>query len=804
MYACASHNGSSYLYDHDPQEAFRSNGVPFDSIDDLAVNAQVVFLSTAGPVPPPVPPAPAATLTSTPESAGTAAATPGDAQSFSPSHAASSFELQGAPLVPTPADMRVTSADQRSSQPLVAADAAFDNDGLKTASVTVDVRGGGGGGGGGGGDRPPQVVVKRCVPRVGAARGGLRKERYVPTDDAPRLLTAPEAGGEVGLEEFKAACTAAFAGAGPVTRVFVVESAPPRAADGSGSSTGPSPKPTCTEAKRAEDVRRAASAAGVIVAAITAATEDVDVTVGAAGAQDKVRGGRANAKPAIPSLREPAAAAAAPEEEQQEQHDGTVAGKSDSGLLQALSSMRRAGSSARWAAAARTDKARSRSAWNQLAVGPAAKKNMGRKRWSQLAEHVNDTSRPYYIFTVAQSLTMVATQLVGMCVCPAVAGLLLACIPMPSEKQCDEGVGSALGFAMGGLSLLSAVSAAFAMTWIKYCHKIVVTLSMAAAWTAATAIVGPAAYMGVQAAVGFPFPLTVLVVLTTVTLATYAFAYPRIPEQLRCQLLVYFNSLVILGALLSVFLINRVLVVTLAEKGARSLLILSVIYPVLVFCGTLDTTRIAEKYHKRCAATVEAFFTFVSSVFQAILFLQVDAEEVNGWLMFFLINITDTSCLVGSGPLMLLALRHNRRLMSQAAAAQPTAEYTLKKWTSDPLKLKPLLIKTYCEVSAKVMFLLTSSFIRYGPMGNGPGFAFLTEPDEVVFRDMVTFTCIEICGWLLCQYGVELYLRRRRLQFTISDAKKKLRQHLAMLTLNNVLITLMLFLWENCANKQLG
>lgn len=78
------------------------------------------------------------------------------------------------------------------------------------------------------------------------------------------------------------------------------------------------------------------------------------------------------------------------------------------------------------------------------------------------------------------------------------------------------------------------------------------------------------------------------------------------------------NSLLILDFFMLVFVVNRLLVLNFGQRDFTSLLVLSIIYPLLVNRSKTDCSRLAEAFNRKSVAVVEAFFTFVSSIFQAL------------------------------------------------------------------------------------------------------------------------------------------------------------------------------------------
>jgi len=85
--------------------------------------------------------------------------------------------------------------------------------------------------------------------------------------------------------------------------------------------------------------------------------------------------------------------------------------------------------------------------------------------------------------------------------------------------------------------------------------------------------------------------------------------------------------------------------------------------------------------------------------------------------------------------------------------------------------LKPLLIKCYCEISAKMTFIPLVLLIRWGPSKGA--YPFVRDISQHDFLNAIFFTFVELCMWITVQYVVEIYLRNQRcqymLQYLLSD-----------------------------------
>jgi len=79
--------------------------------------------------------------------------------------------------------------------------------------------------------------------------------------------------------------------------------------------------------------------------------------------------------------------------------------------------------------------------------------------------------------------------------------------------------------------------------------------------------------------------------------------------------------------------------------------------------------------------------------------------------------------------------------------------------------LKPLLIKCYCEIAAKVTFITLALLIRYGP--SREAYPFIRDVGHEGFAMAMCFTISELVLWAGIQYGVETYLRRQRCQYML-------------------------------------
>ena len=195
----------------------------------------------------------------------------------------------------------------------------------------------------------------------------------------------------------------------------------------------------------------------------------------------------------------------------------------------------------------------------------------------------------------------------------------------------------------------------------------------------------------------------------------------------------------------------------------------------------------AEGYNRKSAAVVEAFFTFLTTMFQCIIFLSIPEVGVSGWAIFAILNSMDILCTMCSGPLMAQIRKKNRRMM-----AESSSDYDLDHWTADPLKLKPLLIKVYSTVSAKVVFLVIAVIVRFSY--NKPAYPFIFSASCIVFDDLVIFTCIEFSFWIIVAVCTEAYLRGKNQQYFIRDKKKALMETAPIMALTCSMITLLLFL----------
>ncbi|KAK3276992.1 hypothetical protein CYMTET_14971 [Cymbomonas tetramitiformis] len=248
------------------------------------------------------------------------------------------------------------------------------------------------------------------------------------------------------------------------------------------------------------------------------------------------------------------------------------------------------------------------------------------------------------------------------------------------------------------------------------------------------------------------------------------------------------NSLSIIFVLIFMFMINRLMVLSLGgREDPIAVISLCFLYPILVARGAMDVIAVAEGYNPQSAVIVEAFFTFVSSMFQFILFLEIDASIVNSYVIFAALNVTDISCLVACGPITTFFTRRTHELV----AKDSTSFFHTGHWAKDPMQLNPLLIKVYCEISAKTIFAVMSTLIwiynpdAYPAVGGASAFA---------LHETICFTLIELALWLSIHFTVEMYLRSWSAHFFIWDKKVGLKPFAPMLGYNNMMIIALIFL----------
>lgn len=105
--------------------------------------------------------------------------------------------------------------------------------------------------------------------------------------------------------------------------------------------------------------------------------------------------------------------------------------------------------------------------------------------------------------------------------------------------------------------------------------------------------------------------------------------------------------------------------------------------------------------------------------------------------------------------------------MGQGASYVQNPAAGVQCFVQDPLKLKPLLIKCYCEVSAKFTFILLSLVIRFGPTSSKGSFPFIHDIDSHLFREAIYFTFAEMTIWISLQYIIEFYLRKKKCQYML-------------------------------------
>eukprot|EP00210_Caulerpa_lentillifera_P006147 g5874.t1 len=393
--------------------------------------------------------------------------------------------------------------------------------------------------------------------------------------------------------------------------------------------------------------------------------------------------------------------------------------------------------------------------------------------WEKVRGKILDGNRPFFVYPWKHSFKIDVLVLLSMIIFPLLMGLPIALMKFKAET--DNTVESHKLYMYAGMCMLGLTTGLFLNAWLGFYFYI--HMSPLSYFCAGLIIPGMALvlFKGLTR-VAFPFYNAPVCILVMLTAAVLVISYPHIPSRLKAKRKTFrkdiSNSTIIINFLVLVFLVNRLLVTNFGQRDAPSLITLSILYPVLVARSTDDCARLAEAFNRKTVAVVEAFFTFVSSVFQMIVFLGIHAK-VNPLLVFFLINTTDMFCLFMSGPLAAFLKKKNRRLLkhhSQTAKAEEGEEFSLEsfiKWVKDPLKLKPLLIKCYCEVSAKCTFIILSLIIRFGPSSETKGFPFIHDIEESLFFEAVYFTFAELTLWILLQFGVEFYLRKKKCQYML-------------------------------------
>ena len=105
------------------------------------------------------------------------------------------------------------------------------------------------------------------------------------------------------------------------------------------------------------------------------------------------------------------------------------------------------------------------------------------------------------------------------------------------------------------------------------------------------------------------------------------------------------------------------------------------------------------------------------------------------------------------------------------------------------------MIKGYCELSAKINFVILTSVLRYGP--NSAAYPFVSGVTPDVYSDTLMFTSIEIAFWICMLYGVEHFVRANNKQFASYEAKRDLSMLSLMLGVNNMLSMYMVVMSEN-------
>ncbi|CAD7695926.1 unnamed protein product [Ostreobium quekettii] len=393
--------------------------------------------------------------------------------------------------------------------------------------------------------------------------------------------------------------------------------------------------------------------------------------------------------------------------------------------------------------------------------------------WSKVqGKLLGNKQRPFFVYPWKTSLWVDFKLLAWMMGFPLAIGLGLVFLSF-KDKVLETTPDDHKLYAFVGMPLLGFATGVFVNSWIGFYFSIHMSyLSYAVVITLLPAM-SMAVYFALTSLI-FPFyniPICSMLILTG---GVFLLSYPHLPYRLKLKKAVrkdLLNALIIMDFLVLVFVVNRLLVMNFGQRDATSLLVLSVLYPILVMRSTTDCARLAEAFNRKTVSVVEAFFTFVSSVFQMIVFLGIE-EKVRPLIVFILLNITDFGCLLLSGPLIAFAKKKNIVLLKRHKNSAEDDDFTegldvFLRWVKDPLKLKPLLVKTYCEVAAKGSFIILSLAIRFGPSKDTAGFPFIHTVSQSVFNEAVYFTSIELAIWTCLQYTVEIYLRRNRCQYML-------------------------------------
>ncbi|GMH37589.1 hypothetical protein BSKO_05462 [Bryopsis sp. KO-2023] len=419
--------------------------------------------------------------------------------------------------------------------------------------------------------------------------------------------------------------------------------------------------------------------------------------------------------------------------------------------------------------------------------------------WQVLREKLQQ--RPFFVYPWSQSLAVDIKILTWMVMFPLVIGLPVAL--MPFDPSLDTPANEHTYLLYVGMPILGAVTGLFINAWIGfyfYIHMSILSYVIAAA-------VMPGVAMLLYSSLNmlyFPFYNTPVTAMLLGTAVVYILCYPHLPLRMKEKKVVrkdLTNSLVIMNFLILVFIVNRLLVTNFGQRDAASLIVLSIMYPVLVTRSTEDCSRLAEAFNRKTVPVVEAFFTFVSSVFQMIVFLGIHAR-VNPLLIFFLINATDFTCLILAGPLIAFLKKKNRKLMKKHVEDEDFSHSfdSFIKWLKDPLKLKPLLVKCYCEISAKLSFIVISMVIRFGPTKDTVTYPFIHEIDDDIFWEAIYFTITELFMFVFLQYSIEYYLRKTNCQYMLYKEKRNMHNIRTIIGCTNGFITVLLLLQQTPAS----
>eukprot|EP00210_Caulerpa_lentillifera_P002260 g2171.t1 len=285
--------------------------------------------------------------------------------------------------------------------------------------------------------------------------------------------------------------------------------------------------------------------------------------------------------------------------------------------------------------------------------------------WARVSGKLLDSSRPFFVYPWKQALLVDFRVLLWMIIHPLITGFLLACLPFDTDTKDKKSTDHKL-YAFLGMGILGLQTGFFVNAWIGYYFYVHMSVISYCVSSFLAPFIAIGLYFAVNA-IYFPFYNTPVTVMLILTAFVYLLAYPHMPYQLKRKSEVkkdIGNSLLILDFFMLVFVVNRLLVLNFGQRDFTSLLVLSIIYPLLVNRSKTDCSRLAEAFNRKSVAVVEAFFTFVSSIFQMIVFFSIKSKA-KPLVIFFLINSMDIGCLILTGPFSAFCQKANSKILKE-------------------------------------------------------------------------------------------------------------------------------------------